>query len=62
MEYIGFSVVESSVAIGDKEYTLRNCTPTMSEADRDSLKKHINDKLYTIFSNFQDSNSNAVML
>lgn len=54
MEYTGFTVQEHSVVIGEKEYTVRSCTPKLSQSEYELRKKQMNDKLYSIFSEYSE--------
>jgi hypothetical protein len=62
MEHIGFTILENRVAIGDKEYVVRNCTPKLTQSEYESKRKLSNDKLYVIFSKIQHFNFCAMML
>ena len=62
MEHIGFTVLESRVFVGEKEYAVRSCTPKLTQAEFEMQRKQANDKLYDIFSKYQGFNTCAMML
>lgn len=46
---VNYNQSEHIVYMGDKEFTVRNLTPKMTEEQRSEVKKKIQGELYNVF-------------